>query len=111
MKRSLEQTSSSRADKRRRLLTRRSKGEAHPDGATREIVISFSHFLPREELLLEKRFLMQPNALPKARFRILAAPPAHHVSSESYLFPYGYSSLLNERFMMQLNALPKARFR
>jgi hypothetical protein len=58
------------------------------DRRATEPLVTFSHFLPRPELLLEKRFLTLP-CLPKAagsaflRARVAALCPDVHVSSES----------------------------
>lgn len=63
-----------------------------PRGQRRHPVISFSHFLPRVELMPEKRFLFQPN-LPKivgsdfVRQRVRELEPDLHVFGHSH-FPW-----------------------
>lgn len=64
-------------------------GEVNFDERRAEPLVTFSHFLPREELLLEKRFLLYPN-LPKAvgsrflRDRVEQLRPDVHVFGHTH---------------------------
>jgi len=63
-----------------------------PRGSRRQPVISFSHFLPRNELMPEKRFLFQPNLAKLVgseyiRRRVDALQPDLHVFGHSH-FPW-----------------------
>eukprot|EP00405_Crypthecodinium_cohnii_P040376 CAMPEP_0206564826 /NCGR_PEP_ID=MMETSP0325_2-20121206/23691_1 /ASSEMBLY_ACC=CAM_ASM_000347 /TAXON_ID=2866 /ORGANISM="Crypthecodinium cohnii, Strain Seligo" /LENGTH=487 /DNA_ID=CAMNT_0054067533 /DNA_START=36 /DNA_END=1499 /DNA_ORIENTATION=- len=65
---------------------------AQPPGKRKHPVITFSHFLPREELMPEKRFLFQPN-LPQIvgssyiRRRVESLKPDVHVFGHTH-FPW-----------------------
>lgn len=78
-----------------------------------EVVISFSHFLPREELLLEKRFLAMPNALPKAsgsaflRQRVEDVRPDVHIFGHTH---FAWDATIEEvRYIQAALAYPAER--